>query len=123
MFKPVVYSQTTMSEKKTFKRQSYIERSISSSLIECEIRFRREEQVSETDKRRWDFFLLDHNAVVEGDGQQHFYECKKFSRNLKEEQKNDIEKTKMALAAKRKVIRLDFLLSEEQISSCLLEGM
>lgn len=67
---------------------------------------------------RFDYFLPDHNYVIERDGEQHYFDVEVFSRGdsfyLQKQQRNDAFKTKLAKIAGYKIARIPFWLTEAQ---------
>lgn len=76
------------------------ERYVRELLKTLDIKFKREKSFEWSNSRRYDFYLIDYNCIIEINGIQHYKEkwgsWKKNSRSLKEEQKNDIYKEKIA---------------------------
>lgn len=48
-------------------------------------------------KKRYDFYLIDKNTIIETNGMQHYKENTYFSKNLSEQRKSDYEKRELAL--------------------------
>lgn len=65
--------------------------------------------------RRYDFYLPQDNIIIEVHGEQHYAENSKFSRTLREEQKNDELKEKIAKQAGiNRYIVIDCKISERE---------
>lgn len=72
--------------------------------------------------KRYDFYLPEHNLIIERDGQQHYRDTSNFSSYikkdpeiyLKEQFKNDTLKTKLAKDAGFKIARIPYWLTKEE---------
>jgi very-short-patch-repair endonuclease len=68
--------------------------------------------------KRFDFYLPEHDLIIERDGQQHYYPVSLFAGdddNYMERQKaNDAYKTKTAKSAGFRIARLPFWLTPEE---------
>lgn len=107
------------------KKRSYGEKLITDFLTSKQIKFVPEATFTNYN-RRFDFYLPDLNTIIEFDGQQHFFWYPKFHRkesDFLEYQKIDVEKTLMALKSGIKVIRLDYLLTDNEIEEELTKGI
>ena len=70
------------------------------------------------ENKRYDFFLPDHNLLIERDGEQHYRDVNLFSRGNKnyinEQQINDEYKTVLAKDAGFKIARIPYWLSKKE---------
>ena len=66
--------------------------------------------------KRYDFYLPDFNILIERDGQQHYRDSQIHGAkiNVKQQQKNDKQKTKIAKKAGYKIARLPFWLTHKE---------
>lgn len=83
------------------KRCSYSEKIMVSILNQLNVSYLKEYQPDWSNNKRYDFYLLDYNYIIEMHGEQHYYENRSFEykggKSFKEEQENDKLKMKLAL--------------------------
>lgn len=83
---------------------------IENFLIRNNIEYKSQFKVNKKTRHRFDFYLLNHNTLIEYDGEQHFKPIDFWGgdENLKKIQKNDELKNKMAEDNNFKLIRIDY---------------
>lgn len=78
---------------------SYPEKLTESLLIQLELKYIRQYKPDWSQNKRYDFYLLDTNTIIEVHGGQHYEEKNSFTRKtLKDEQENDKMKEELALS-------------------------
>lgn len=90
------WSQITLNKryrcKKCIKRKSNLELEVSEYLKEKNIPFCEQKTFIGCKKKRhlpFDFYLYEHNCVIEVNGRQHYYEAKNFKKSLEEQKEYD----------------------------------
>lgn len=77
---------------------SYPEKLMESILIQLNVKYERQYGTDWSKKKMYDFYLPDYNIIIETHGEQHYEECKSFTKkNLKDVQENDKFKEELAL--------------------------
>ena len=77
-------------------------------ILNGNVLFHRNYRINE---KLFDFYLPDHNLIIERDGQQHYYDVFP-DYSIEENHQNDIEKTNLAKSKGHKVCRIPYWLSE-----------
>lgn len=75
---------------------SYSEKFLIQMLKQLEVKFDTQKLFKWSQRKRYDFFIVDKNMIIEAHGRQHYEETSR-GRSLKEEQENDLLKYKNAI--------------------------
>ena len=70
-------------------------------------------------RKLYDFYLPDHNLIIERDGEQHYFDIEFFSQGnkkyIQKQQENDRYKTELAKKHGYKIARIPYWLNDEQV--------
>lgn len=95
--------------------ESHLERGTRLYLEKNNIPYEREYTLPELSRKRYDFYLPDHNIFIELDGAQHFQETPFFHRSSDEftsDQNSDRLKTLLIMSLGHRLIRIDYTQKE-----------
>jgi hypothetical protein len=118
----------------TGQKKSFGESLIENILIKNNIRFEREKEYELCKneltgrfcrKLPFDFYLLDHNVLIEFDGEQHFIKSQHFGKNNKFEryQLNDVAKNKFCLQGQIPLIRVSYKANQKTLETDILKSL